>query len=237
MAIVGEIAAGLAHEINNPLGGMRNCIKRIKKNPGNQKQILEYAEMMYEALDRIEKVLKQLLDFSIEYQYEFEEADVNQMIQQCLSLFRYNMLSRKITIVKRLDKSLPPVVMDSDSMMQVTLNLILNVVAAMPDGGRLTVKTFMENRSALRSPNLCISIIDSGKGINETIAPKIFDPFFTTKAPNEGTGLGLPISLNIVKDHDGDITFDSAPGRGTTFTVSIPLSRSKITMDKSVAKT
>ena len=235
MAIVGEIAAGLAHEINNPLGGIRNCLHRIVKNPENQKQIIEYSEMMAEALDRIEKVLRRLLDFSREYQYRFDKVDLNLMLEQSLALFQYTLLSRNIEIDKQCQQPLPQAEVDYDAMIQVTLNLMLNAASAMPEGGKLSIKTFEEKGFGKDNGRVCVSISDTGSGISDSIAEKIFEPFFTTKPAGEGTGLGLPISMKIVKEHDGDLSFTSVPEQGTTFTIKLPLRHTMVPIDQSPA--
>ena len=134
-----------------------------------------------------------------------------------------------------LAESLPQAEIDYDAMIQVTLNLMLNAASAMPDGGKLTIKTFEEKGVGKDVGRVCVSISDTGPGISDSIAEKIFEPFFTTKPAGEGTGLGLPISMKIVKEHDGDLSFTSVPDQGTTFTIKLPLRHTMVPIDKSPA--
>lgn len=220
LASVGTITSGLAHEINNPLAGLRNCLIRIKKKP-QEDEVNRYFGLMMNAIQKIEKVVGRLLDFSRRDDYRFKQFDVNQAIERALSLVKYQLEKNKVRVEKTFDRKFAVCLGDIRSIEQVILNLLLNAVDAMPEGGELVIRTFRRGNSC------CIQIKDSGMGIASENMDKIFDPFFTTKEPGKGTGLGLSVSFNIVKDHGGEIFVDSEPGHGTSFLVTLPLQERK----------
>lgn len=222
-AIAGEIAAGLAHEINNPLDGLKNCILRIRKNPSNTVQTAQYLDLMMEALTRIEKVMAQLLDLTRGYQYHFAKTNLNRLLDSTLTLLNMKGRAQGVAIHKAYDPSLPQVEGDATSLQQVFLNLELNALAAMPQGGTLLVKTYADGNAGNGEHHVHVEIKDTGRGIPPENMDKIFNPFFTTKEPGTGTGLGLSISRNIVEEHKGEIWAESQVGVGTAFTVRLPV--------------
>lgn len=215
LASMGTLASGLTHEISSPLAGLKNCLIRIEKEPS--KQIRRYFSLMMAAIQKIEKVVQGLLDFSRRDDYHFKQINLHTTIERALSLVEYKFEKKGIEVVKNYAQNGRPCRGDSQHIEQVIINLVLNAVDAMPQGGRLTVSTHFKNSRAW------VEIEDTGTGISSENIDKIFDPFFTTKEPGKGTGLGLSVSYNIIRDHGGDITVESKINSGTKFTINIPL--------------
>jgi nitrogen-specific signal transduction histidine kinase len=215
--------AGLAHEVNNPLYGLKNCITRIQKNPGNTAQTMQYLELMMEALKRIERVMAQLLDLTRERPYRFMKANVNSILDSTLNLLSMKGQNNGVAIKSEYTASLPEIEADVPSLQQVFLNLELNALAAMPDGGTLSIRTSPADLPGDGKKYVRVEISDTGKGIPPENLERVFKPFFTTKEPGCGTGLGLSISRNIVEEHSGGMWADSEVGKGTTFSVLLPL--------------
>lgn len=173
---------------------------------------------MEDGLRRVQKIVRQLLDFSQQHNPELALADINQVINRVLLLTDHLFVTHGVRLETALAGDLPDIMIDRHMMEQVLMNLILNAIQAMRTGGVLTIRT------AVDGANCLVHIQDSGCGISAAVLPRIFDPFFTTKNEGEGTGLGLSVSLGIVERHGGRILVESETGKGTTFTVSIPLS-------------
>ncbi len=220
LAAIGTLAAGVAHEINNPLDGILNCIARIRKKPGDAGQLKSYLDLMTEALLRIGTVVRQLLDFSRRQELSLQPTNLGAVVEEALSMADYNLRESAIALEKDLAPDAPPIMGDAHHLQQVFLNLILNAIAAMPEGGTLRVRSHVPADAV--GP-LCVEIQDTGMGIPEDQIDRIFDPFYTTKAVGQGTGLGLSVSFNIIKEHHGTIEVESIPGEGTTFRVHLPI--------------
>lgn len=216
LASVGTLASGLTHEISSPLAGLKNCLIRIKKNP-QKEQIIRYYSLMMNAIGKIEKVVAGLLDFSRRDDYHFKPFNLNASINTALKLVEYNFEKNGIKVRKKLGEGIKLCFGDSQHFEQVIINLVLNAVDAMPEGGLLSISSFLKNTSAI------IEIRDTGIGISQENLVKVFDPFFTTKEPGKGTGLGLSVSFNIIREHGGDILVESELNKGTLFSISIPL--------------
>jgi len=216
LASVGKLAAGVAHEINNPLGGILNCLYNLRKGTLSPARELEYLESMEDGLRRVQKIVRQLLDFSQQYDPELSPTEVNAVIERVLTLTNYAFEGTGVGLRRELARDLPPLMADRHMIEQVLTNLVLNAVQAIRGGGVVTV------RSGTDGPWCMIEVEDTGCGIPPNVLPKIFDPFFTTKGQGEGTGLGLSVSLGIVERHGGQIAVKSQVGEGTTFTVRLP---------------
>lgn len=216
LASVGTLASGLTHEISSPLAGLKNCLIRIKKNP-QKSQINRYFGLMMNAIQRIEKVVIGLLNFSRRDDYNFKPFNLPEIINRALSLVEYKLEKSGVEVEINLDEKLKNCVGDGQHIEQVIINLVLNAADAMSQGGKLSISSFCDNSSA------CIAIEDNGVGISPENIDKIFDPFFTTKEPGKGTGLGLSVSYNIIKEHGGDISVESEVNRGTKFIFTLPL--------------
>ncbi len=216
MAALGQLTAGIAHEINNPLGGLLNCVKTLQEEPDNVEIRARYVPLLEKGLKRIEHIMRQLLNFGRNAPLTYSKVDIDEIIRECFELFEY----RLKTISVNLDLNLKErYCIDVEALRQVIVNTCLNSLQAMPDGGSLSVTT---QRSYTR---IIITVKDSGTGIDPAIIDKIFDPFYTTKEVGEGTGLGLAVTYSLVKQMKGYIEVDSEPGQGAEFTISLPASQ------------
>lgn len=226
LASVGRLAAGVAHEINNPLGGILNCLYNLRKGTLSPSRQEEYRASMEDGVRRVQKIVRQLLDFSQQHEPEFALTDINHVVDRVLVLTTHLFAPNRIVLETVLGHGLPQVMVDRHMIEQVLMNLVLNAVQAMKDGGALTIRTFVVEGVCL------VEVRDTGSGIPPAVLPRIFDPFFTTKSEGEGTGLGLSVSLGIVERHGGKIVVDSEVGKGTTFTLYLPVSRERSLMER-----
>jgi PAS domain S-box-containing protein len=226
LASVGKLAAGVAHEINNPLGGILNCLYNLRKGGVSAARQEEYWASMEHGVRRVQKIVRQLLDFSQQHEPEFSPADINGIVDQVLILTTHLFAPNRITLETRLGQGLPHVMVDRHMIEQVLMNLILNAVQAMKRGGLLTIRTSV-------AEGICrVEVSDTGSGIPASVLPRVFDPFFTTKGEGEGTGLGLSVNLGIMERHGGKILVESEVGKGTTFTLCLPVSRERVLVEK-----
>jgi two-component system, NtrC family, nitrogen regulation sensor histidine kinase GlnL len=225
LATVGTLAAGLAHEIRNPLGGIKGAAQLLRRSFDEQPQLREYTDIMIREVDRVNQLIEHLLDLSRPAQLTFAPINIHEILDDVLLLEGQAVSNKDIAIKKIFDPSLPPIRGDRVRLTQVFLNLVKNAFQAMNRGGTLTVMTRLETdfhireRGTARNRLIWIDIADEGSGIKEQDLPQIFSPFFTTK--NNGTGLGLATSYAIVKEHGGLIRVESSEGKGTTFKVSL----------------
>jgi PAS domain S-box-containing protein len=226
LASIGKLSAGVAHEINNPLGGILNCLYNLRKGKLSLDRQSEYLESMEEGLRRVQKIVRQLLDFSQQHDPELAPTQVNPLIERVLALTNYAFEKSHVKLCRELGNPMPLLMADRHMIEQVLMNLILNAVQSIKGEGTVTVRSRAEE-------TVCsIEVEDTGCGIADEVMPKIFDPFFTTKGQGEGTGLGLSVSLGIVQRHGGEITVRSQVGRGTTFIVRLPAIRVPIPIGK-----
>jgi PAS domain S-box-containing protein len=226
LASVGRLAAGVAHEINNPLGGILNCLYNLRKGMLSPSRLEEYRVSMEDGVRRVQKIVRQLLDFSQQDEPEFAPTDINHVVDRVLVLTTHLFAPNRIRLETGFGQGLPNVMLDRHMIEQVLMNLVLNAVQAMKEGGMLTIRTSVVEGVCL------IEVRDTGSGIPPAVLPRIFDPFFTTKSEGEGTGLGLSVSLGIVERHGGKILVDSEVGKGTTFTLCLPVSRERSLMER-----
>lgn len=223
LASLGKMAAGIAHEINNPLGGMQNCVRTLLKGIRDERQRIQYLTMLREGLGRIERTVGQLLTFARQPKPQLAPAQIAPLIRRCLALVEHELAAREITYVLPPELDLPPVLGDPHQLEQVFLNILKNAVDAMPAGGTITVSAGLREQEI----GSCVEIRfrDTGVGIPPQHLPRIFDPFFTTKDVGNGTGLGLSVSYGIVRAHGGSIDVTSEVGKGTTFIIALPVKR------------
>jgi len=219
MSSLGKMAAGIAHEINNPLGGIMMFSNMMLEEIDIDNEFVDDLERIVSEAARCKNIVRGLLEFSRQTDYKMTLVDVTRVLDQGLSLLENQAIFHNIKIIKDYDKSLPFIMCDSARLSQVFINIILNAVDAMGKKGILIIKTKC-NRSEMKAE---LVFTDTGCGIPEKIMPKIFDPFFTTKEVGEGTGLGLSMSYGIIKDHKGSINIFSKVGEGTTFKIELPL--------------
>jgi PAS domain S-box-containing protein len=216
MAALGELAGGLAHQLNNPLVGVQNFVQLLlsRMEPGDPNRKL--AETIERAGRECTKIVKNLLKFSRESRRDFTEVDVNQVINDVLSLLENQVNLKGVKVEKMLQED-PMIVLGNETQMaQVIMNLIQNSAQSIEGRGKISISTRLFD-----GEKVVVEVRDTGRGIPESILNRIFEPFFTTK--EEGTGLGLSVAYGIVKSHHGRIDVDSEEGRGTTFTLTFPV--------------
>ena len=218
LASIGQLAAGVAHEINNPLGVITCYANLIAKTQPSDAQILEDIGVIRKHTDQCRGVVEALLNFSRAAEPRKSKTDINACIEEVIAVLDIQLKKEKYSIKRQFDTSLPPITVDSNKIKQVLMNLLINARQAMPDGGQIDVATSMADDCEA----LIIRIIDSGPGISKENRSRIFDPFFTTKGPEKGTGLGLSVSYGIVKQHGGHISLDTGEGPGASFSIWLP---------------
>lgn len=224
LASVGELAAGIAHEINNPLaiiaeeiGVLKDMLDPEFAEEGEEIHLEEHLEIMYEAVFRCRDITRKLLTFVRKSEVRIETHDLHEILDEVLDGMLNNELSiSKVESIREYDSDVRSIVTDRNQLIQVILNLVKNAIDAMPNGGRLTVQTSHSNDTAV------FSIIDTGSGMSAEQVERVFTPFFTTKDPGKGTGLGLSVSLNVIRSLGGNIFVSSVPERGSVFRVELP---------------
>jgi two-component system NtrC family sensor kinase len=215
---LGKMAAGIAHEINNPLTSILINSHLLAESLTGDDETREGIDLIVSETARCGEIVRGLLEFSRQSPPQMVMASLNDVIEKTLALFRTQILASRVHVIQRLDASLPETLMDANKMEQAFSNLILNAVEAMHGGGVLTVST----RLVGNGDTVEVSVSDTGSGISEADLPSIFDPFYTTKG-TKGTGLGLSITYGIIEQHGGKIEVESRPGEGSVFRVLIPL--------------
>jgi two-component system NtrC family sensor kinase len=222
MASMGQLSASIAHEVNNPLSGAliynQLITKKITRGEFDREAILNYLSKMEHELSRSTKLIRSLLDFSVQSEPKIKEVNVNEVLNRALEL-GIHAGSKENTRVEKDLQPLPTFMVDPDQLEQVFVNLIMNALQAMPAGGTLALRTYMENREVK------IAVKDTGCGIPPENMNKIFTPFFSTKKEVKGVGLGLSVSYGIIQGLKGRIGVESKVGEGTTFTVCLPVTQ------------
>lgn len=233
LASIGMIAAGIAHEVKNPLVGIRGAAQLMQadlKRPGaapEGRNLSEYLDVILKEADRLNRVLEGILDFTRIKSRERRAHNIHSILDRALILCEESARINGVVLSREYDPSLPEIAGDADQLMQVFLNLIKNAVEAMPEGGRLTVITRMSDQftsvqaDGRKHRLTVVKIIDTGAGIKPEHREDIFAPFFTTK--DRGVGLGLALSYQIVQEHLGTIRVESEEGAGACFSVYLPL--------------
>jgi two-component system NtrC family sensor kinase len=219
LAIIGQLAANVAHELNNPLQGIVTYSSLLLEKDICDEPARQNIEKISIQANRCREIIRGLLDFSRQKKPVKTLTNINDLLRRCVALVENQALFHNIEIVKNLDDSLPMIVVDPSQIERVFLNLIINAAEAMNDGGALTLTTTY----GLNAKTIEIEVKDTGHGISLENMERIFNPFFTTKEIGHGVGLGLAISYGIVKEHNGEITVESEIGKGAKFTVSLPV--------------
>ena len=219
LALIGQLAANVAHEINNPLQGIVTYSHLLlERMPGDSPSRASVQKIVTQA-DRCRTIIRGLLDFSRQRALHKSPSEVNAVLNECVSLVEDQALFHNIQIIKDLRPNLPFIVLDPAQIQQVFMNLIINAAEAMDGSGRLTLATRLDPAGKF----IEVEFVDTGHGISQENLDKIFDPFFTTKEIRHGVGLGLAISYGIVKEHQGMLSVESVIGKGTTFIVRLPV--------------
>jgi two-component system nitrogen regulation sensor histidine kinase GlnL len=225
LALLGTLAAGLAHEIKNPLGGIKGAAQLLKREVNGNPSLLQYADIVVREVDRVNRLIEQLLDLSQPAKLNFAALNIHEILDHVLLLESEAAAGSAFTVRKNFDPSLPSIRGDSAQLTQVFLNLVKNSIQAMQSRGTLRVTTRMETDFHIREHGrergkfIWVDIEDDGPGIKEEDLPHIFSPFFSTK--NNGTGLGLSICYRIIKEHGGMIRVESREAAGASFKVSL----------------
>ncbi|MCJ7824203.1 MAG: ATP-binding protein, partial [Anaerolineales bacterium] len=230
LALIGQLAANVAHELNNPLQGIvtySHLLLEKMPDDGSDKDSASIKRIVTQA-NRCRDIIRGLLDFSRQRKPDTTVCNINSVIQECVTFVENQATFQNIEFVERFETDLPMVVVDPSQMQQVFLNLIINAAEAMEEGGKLTLFT----SSNTTENSIEISITDTGYGIPEEYLDKLFDPFFTTKEVGHGTGLGLAISYGIIKEHGGEISVESKVGEGSNFLIRLPLEKEEAVLDE-----
>jgi len=231
LAAAGRMAVGLAHEIRNPLGAIRGAVQLLAREVAPGSRFGEYTQVLIQEVDRVNRIIEQLLDLARPVQLRTAPLNLHQLLERVALLAAEGAQAQGVTIVRRYDPSLPPILGDEDRLVQVFHNLVRNALDAMKGGGRLTLTTRISLSPVFAKMDLGagqrsmveVQVTDEGTGIPARVQAKVFDPFFTTK--ERGLGLGLALCHRILEEHKGAVRIDSVEGRGTTVTCFLPIAR------------
>ena len=217
LATIGQLAAGVAHELNEPLSSILGFAQLLERGPGTSSDARQDVRKIVTASLHAREIIKKLLLFARQTPTFKGPVDTNNVVLGAVDLFKHQFEKDGIELVCVLCPQMPVLVADAGQLTQVLVNLVVNAVQAMPEGGKLTVQTHVQDGHIV-----CI-VEDTGVGMTEEVQDRLFVPFFTTKEVNQGTGLGLPVVHGIVTCHGGTIEVGSTPGKGTTFTIRLPI--------------
>ncbi len=224
---MGRLAASVAHEINNPLDGIQNCLAIIRKHPENKAQVRAMLDLISEGISRIALIIRRLLIYTRHHTLSKEAIDVNEVVEKSILLVRHKLEDQGVELRTDFDRALPRVHGDPYHLSQVFINILINASDAVE--GRTDGSIAIQTRASRRAEHAVeICIHDNGCGIPPENLDRIFSPFFTTKDAERGTGLGLSISKKIIEEHDGEVTVESVVGRGTTVCITLPVSHAEV---------
>jgi two-component system NtrC family sensor kinase len=218
LASLGELVAGIAHELNNPLTGIMIHASFIAGDPRLDDGLRDDCRTVIDEARRCSKIVRELLDFARASDSQKSRQPVSIAIDRTIALIEHNADFRDIEIIREYAPELPEILMDASQIEQVLINIMINAGQAMSQGGKLIIRTGTNDSG----DHIYIRIEDAGCGIPEENLEKLFDPFFSTKG-HKGTGLGLSVSYGIIQSHGGDIEVESQPGSGTVFTITLPV--------------
>ena len=236
LATLGKLATTVAHEVRNPLGGIRGAAQLLELEGESDPETNAYIAVIIEEVDRLNNVIEQLLTFGKGRPTNFRQHNIHEIIENCLSICQPDLDQKRIRVEFSRWVDCPPVVVDADGLTQVLLNLFRNAIESMEKGGALTIRTQRDDVStsrssgseqplseneALEKKDVQIRVQDTGPGISPEVVPYLFDPFYTTK--QKGTGLGLAISREVIEEHGGTIEVDSTLAEGTAFNITLPI--------------
>lgn len=221
LAAMGQLSAGLAHELNSPLAGLLPLLEKYKKEAEPYSEMYGDFNLMFLASEHMAKIVRDFGSFAGKPSEKFTELDLEDVIESTLSFSSVHLTQKGIEIIKQYSDELPKIQGDKTELQQVVLNIITNACDAMPDGGRFVIST----GASRDDNNVMIEFIDNGTGIKKEDLDNVFLPFFTTKPQGKGIGLGLSVSYGIIKNHKGEISVESEPDRGSKFTILFPQSQ------------
>jgi two-component system NtrC family sensor kinase len=223
LAAVGQLAAGIMHEINNPLATIGACVAamqgKLEDGKGDAAALGEYLEIIDREVERCSNIVDGLLNFSRPKAQSKSALSVRSLVDETLFLLKHHQRFKRMVVDRELEPTLPRIQGNKEQLIQALMALLLNAVDAMEQAGRLTVRA----SRAPRADEVVLEVADTGVGIPRENQAKIFEPFYTTKQPGRGTGLGLSICYGIVEDHQGRIEVESVPGQGATFRMYLPV--------------
>ncbi|MFA7289091.1 MAG: ATP-binding protein [Melioribacteraceae bacterium] len=218
LAVIGQLAAGVAHEIGNPLTSISSLVQ-IMQRRSKDEFISEQLSIVKENIDRISRIVRELVDFSRPPSYEVQLHDITDVIRTAVGIVKYDKRVKKVKFETDLKSGLPVVEIAPDQILQVFVNILINALDAMDGNGILKVKSYYDDDF------ISIDIEDNGCGMDKKVADQIFDPFFTTKDVGKGTGLGLSVSYGIINKFNGKIKVKSVLKMGSIFTITLPISK------------
>jgi two-component system, NtrC family, sensor kinase len=233
LAVVGQLASGLGHEIGTPLNIISGRAEWVKRKLEDNGEAQKNLGIILQQTEKITKIIQQLLGFARKKRPELKTLNFSTLLETTLDLLDYQIQRQGVKVVKEIEGLLPPVTGDPDQLQQVFSNLFLNAIQAMPDGGmlRLSVASKWISKEGFkwgRRPYIEVSIEDTGVGMEKEVLENIFKPFFTTKEGDKGTGLGLTVSHGIIQDHEGWIEVESRVGKGSLFKIYLPALREEV---------
>jgi signal transduction histidine kinase len=216
---LGQLSAGVAHEINNPMGVILGYTQLLLREEPLDSEKHNDLKIIEKHVKNCKAIVEDLLSFARSSKTEEKNHKIHKIIDEVLNFVKQHAEVEHLEIIRRYDDRTPAILMDEKKIKQVFINLIMNASYAVGSNGIIEIRTlYGQTNGCIR-----VQVSDSGHGISKTDMKRIFDPFFTTKPTGEGTGLGLSVSYGIIKDHGGEITVESEPGQGSTFTVILPV--------------
>ncbi len=218
LAVIGQLAAGVAHEIGNPLASISSLVQLMQRKNENE-QLGEQLKTIKENIDRISKIVRELVDFSRPPGEDKVLLAITDVLKTAVGIVKYDERVKNVEFITDMDSELPLINIVPDQLLQVFVNILINALDAIEGEGEIEVKTYLENSF------ICIDIKDNGCGMTQEVINKIFDPFYTTKSVGKGTGLGLSVSYGIIKKLNGNITVKSKLNEGSIFTIKLPTNR------------
>ena len=222
MESIGTLAAGVAHEVGNPLASISALVQVVQRSTSDE-FAKEKLELIKKQVTRISKIIRDLVDFSRPSNYELQLTDINQNIVEAIEIIKVGAKAKDIIFDVELYNKIPLLPLISDQIQQIFVNILLNAVDAIAEINDTHIQHRIFVKSSINEENVIIVFKDTGGGIPEDNLNKVFEPFFTTKKEGKGTGLGLWVSYGIVKSFQGDIKVESKQKKGTTFTIILPL--------------
>ncbi|MBN2545439.1 MAG: hypothetical protein JXB50_06560, partial [Spirochaetes bacterium] len=227
LATIGQLSSGVAHELNEPLCNILGFVQLMQKDHTLSKKIKRDLEKILSASLHAREIVRKLLIFARQMPTKKSQININQLIREGIYFLKSRCEKENIDLSLSLDENIPELIIDPSQLNQILINLVVNSIQAMPNGGKLNIKTSLEN------DNILFIVEDNGIGMDEKTLKQVFIPFFTTKEIGQGTGLGLPVVHGIVSSYGGTINIESKIGTGSKFTIQLPLSELKITEEKS----
>lgn len=231
LAALGQLISGVAHELNNPLAAVLGFAELCHDDSIGREDLQRNLEIIEREASRTAHIVENLLNFSRQRPNRRGTTDIHELLERCFALLAYNFRSNNVTVRRTYCRDLPPIDVDEYQMQQVFMNLIINAAQAMRDANTTDPAITVETRIDAGNRTIHIALTDNGPGITKENLDRIFEPFFTTKKDDQGTGLGLPVSMAIVQNHKGELHVRSRVGSGTTFTIALPMGRAAACTD------